>query len=212
MTRNQLHGKKFEDWIKACGRFPGSSDAARLPTARFDIEARFDRELGLPTSIKATGNKTIGLSDARGFWEVSETIRMIVGTFKQDQDQKAFFAIHEFILAADVLNRLRGDLSLAEVTNLHNGISTQYFAADDYRAARSWAKQQKKSLRVRMANVVLNPKIDSKSQRRFQCSVSLDSLIEQTTLNQTYWCHTERMGEFALPVVLFSSPREFIQS
>jgi isochorismate synthase EntC len=209
MTRNQLHGKKFEDWIKACGRFPGSADAARSQTAPFDIEARFDREFGLPTSIKATGNRTIGLSDARGFWGIDQTIRMIVGTYRQAADRKTFFAIHEFILTAEALRNLRGHLSVVEVAELHQGISTNQFAAGDYKAARLWAKSQKKSLSHRMGKVVLNPKIDSKSQRRFQCSVSLTALIEQTTPTEAYCCHTERMGEFALPVDLFSTRREF---
>ena len=99
MTKNQLHGKKFEDFIKGCGRFPGASDAERSVTASFDIEGRFDRELGLPTSIKATGNKGVGLSDARRFWSLNKPFRMIVGAYRQEVDQKVFSQVHEFILS-----------------------------------------------------------------------------------------------------------------
>lgn len=68
MTNNQLHGKRFEDFIKGCGLFPGSSDSGRSVTAGFDIEAKFDKIRGLPTSVKSSGSDGIGLSDARRFF------------------------------------------------------------------------------------------------------------------------------------------------
>jgi hypothetical protein len=209
MTRNQLHGKKFEDWIKACGRFPGSADAGRSPTARFDIEARFDRERGLPTSVKATGNNSVALSDARGFWKIQETIRMIIRHYRQIGGRKSFVTVHEFILSAEMLNRLRGDISHSDVDRLHQGISIIQFPNGQHVQARMWVKEQQAALRNKRGHVILNPKIDSKAQRRVQCSVALSALIEICASEEGYIRHDERMGEFALPADLFSTVREF---
>jgi hypothetical protein len=53
MTRNQLHGKKFEDLIKACGLFSGSADGGRSATASFDIEAKYDRAMSPPIELNS---------------------------------------------------------------------------------------------------------------------------------------------------------------
>lgn len=37
-SKNQLHGKIFEDLMKASGRFMGSADIGRSSTQGFDIE------------------------------------------------------------------------------------------------------------------------------------------------------------------------------
>ena len=209
MTRNQLHGKTFEDWIKACGRFPGSADAGRSPTAGFDIEPRFDRKMELPTSIKTTGNNIVGLSDARAFWAIDHDIRMIVGSYKQNPDRKTFATIHEFILSAEILLKLRGDISVAEVEALHQGISMANFPAGGHVGARIWAREQNACLKLRAGQVVLNPKIDSKRQRRVQCSIALIALIDVSIEGESYVCHRERMGDVALPYEQFSTRREF---
>jgi hypothetical protein len=76
MNAVQFHGKTFEDILKAV-LFPGSADAARPATSGVDIEAKFDKHLALPTSIKsakaakAIGRTGISLSDARGFWSIN---------------------------------------------------------------------------------------------------------------------------------------------
>ena len=57
--------------------------------------------------------------------------------------------------------------------------------------------------------VVLNPKIDSKGQRRVQCSVPLAALIDACEANVNYWCHEDRIGDVALPIIYYSSRRQF---
>jgi hypothetical protein len=122
MTNNQLHGKKFEDLIKSCGLFSGSADGGRSPTATFDIEAKYDKILGLPTSIKSTGSNIVGLSDARSFFANSEKYRMLVGRYKQVGPHKQFHNVHEFILTPETLAKLRGEVLLDDVTAFHDGL------------------------------------------------------------------------------------------
>lgn len=169
----QAHGKRFEDFVKACGLFPGSSDQGRSPTSDFDIEAKFDRRLGLATSVKSTGSEIVTLADARRFFAIAEPFRMIVGRYWQVDDTKEFREIHEFILTEASLTKVRGELNHAQITDFHNGLLLGSFPAGEHVAARAWAQERKRELAPVIGSVVLNPKIDSKRQRRLQCSVSL---------------------------------------
>jgi hypothetical protein len=209
MTNNQLHGKKFEDLIKACGLFPGSADGGRPVTARFDIEAKFDKQLQLPTSIKSTGGDGVGLSDARRFWRIEEAYRMIVGCYQQEHDVKVFGQVHEFLLDQAILAELRGDVSYDEVEAFHQGLSLTVFPKGSHANARAWAQAQKEIYAGRESAIILNPKIDSKTQRRLQCSVSLAALIEKCAAHGQYVVHTDWIGEFKLPLTLNSSARKF---
>ena len=210
MINHQLHGKSFEDLIKACGLFRGSSDGGRLPSASFDIEARFDREHSLPTSIKTSKGIYVSLSDARRFWNIDTNFRMIVGSYKQvTTDRKRFDVIHEFLITPAILNNLRGEVSLNHVTLFHNGISLKRFSKDKYREARMWAKEQKNLLSSLSSKIILNPKIDSKMQRRLQCSISINDLINACTQQQRYINHTDHIGDYPLPLDIISTARTF---
>ena len=78
---NQLHGKRAEDILKAC--FPGASDNERSPFSLWDIEARFDADDRLPTSIKTSINNSINFADARYIWSVNEKYRLLIWRYHQ---------------------------------------------------------------------------------------------------------------------------------
>jgi|CXWL01.1.fsa_nt_gi hypothetical protein len=211
MTNNQLHGKKFEDLIKACGLFQGAADAGRGPTAEFDIEARFDRQRILPTSIKSSGNDTINLSDARRFFRIANPFRMLVARYQQNGAQKSCGNVHEFIVTMPVLEQLRGQFTLADVTEFHHGLLIDHFPVGQHGAARNWARERKLKLAAKTSKIILNPKIDGKSQRRLQCSVQLGDLIGACQRDGTYILHDETIGDLVLPIVQISAPRQFIR-
>ena len=209
MTNNQLHGKKFEDLIKACGLFSGAADRSRSVTAGMDIEAIFDKQRGLPTSIKTTGSRTVTLDDARRFWALNYSFRMLVGLHDQVDGQKHFGVVHEFILTPDHLNELRGAIVADDVARLHHGISLGNFSSGEHFEAREWIGQQLRLLPLDQSHIILNPKIDSKEQRRLQCSVSIDALIDVTRRDGNQMAHTDYIGSLPLPIRLISSRREF---
>lgn len=208
MTRNQLHGKKFEDLIKGCGLFPGAADQSRSSTVGIDIEAKFDRLHGLPTNIKTTGSGILTLSDARRFWVIDYPFRMIVGSYRQLDDRKYFSLIHEFFVLPADLNLLRGNVTAQEVEVLHFGISLTAFPAGQHADARTWVQQQKVKLADRVTRVTLTPKIDSKNQRRMQCSIRLVDLIAVTQSGGRHTEHVENIGDLVLPIILISSKRK----
>lgn len=188
-------------------------------TAAFDIEGRFDRRLGLPTSVKATGGDAVALADARRFWSISEPFRMLVGCYRQDGLHKVFHTIHEFVLYDAMLDALFGDIGQSEVAAIHEGVSLARFRRDDYEAARKWAHAAVEALASRRGLISLNPKIDSKGQRRLQCSVSLRALTSLAAQYSSYFSgeleqtnhviHQNQLGRIVLPLSLVSSQREF---
>ncbi len=208
MSENQQHGKAFETLIRDCGLFRGASEFPEPSTAKFDISARFD-PAGLPTSIKATSNRVIAMADARRFWELDCTIRLIVGRYRQTGSDKRFDMIHEFILTAEDLGVLRGDITSDDVARLHSGIGPEAFPIGQHGEARAWAKQEKKALVTRATQTTLSPKIDSKKQRRLQCSVTIDAVMALTSGTSRHTVHANRFGDLALPLIVSSSLREF---
>lgn len=209
MSQNQKHGKLFEDFIKGCGLFPGAADGGRSPVAGFDIEARFDRHDGLPTSIKVTGGRIVTLSDARRFFAVNAPLRIIVGHYQQIGDTKSFGEIHQFVLSVEGLKWLRGEISLAEVEAFHLGLMLNQFPIGMHVQARIWARQRKTELAKRVSRIKLDQKIGSDSQRRLQCSVRLADLIEAATFGGSHTLHTERIGDSLLPQRFASGLRQF---
>jgi hypothetical protein len=209
MSPNQLHGKRFEDFIKSCGLFPGSADAARSPTSPFDIEARFDRVCGLPTSIKTTGSNVVTLADARRFFATPAPYRMLVGRYRQVGDRKEFCEVHEFMLTDRALDDLKGELSLGDVAAFHEGLHISRFPLGMHQDARRWSRDRQRQLRSRASRIVLNPKIDSGTQRRLQCSLRLTSLVEAASHWGEYMLHTEQIGSVILPIVQASPRRTF---
>lgn len=197
--RSQIHGKVFEDMIKACELFSSSADSERSPTASFDIEARFDREHGLPISIKTTKTNSIGLADARKFVSISEPFKMIVGCYKQNGNIKEFFEVYQFIITNEAHALIVGNLSSKFVSCFHEMISMESLTS--YDQARKIAHAIN-SVPFE-TNLSLNPKIDSKRQRRLQTSISINSL---KSLCETA-CYTETFSNLVLPLRIVSPSR-----
>lgn len=224
MSRDQLHGKAFEDQIKAA-LFRGSADEGRTATSKFDIEPKFDKTYYLATSIKSAKNTrslSVGLSAATRFWENTEPFRMIVGLYTQQADRKRFDVVHEVLIHGDMFGHLKGAISYPEVESVHVGMGIKNFPRGTHAAARSWAKAQLDPLRKRQGIVVLNPKIDSKDQRRLQCSLKLGELIDLACAappyrdpdraliaNTNHRVYTDSIGASFLPFFVAGGSREF---
>lgn len=202
---DQMHGKVFENLVKAANGMFGyaAADRHRAPDEPFDIGAELDICHGLATSVKTTNGSTITLSDARSFWQSLERApyRILVGHYRQRRDRKTFFQISEFIVKPEHAKALLGEVTLAEIETFHNGMKG--FGKGAHVAARAWAIEEKQRLGKRLGHVTLNPKIDSKSQRRLQCSVDLRNLWSTCGVHH----HTSAFGKIALPVSILSGPR-----
>lgn len=178
---NQLHGKTFEDMIKAC--YPGSSDGGRTNTAAIDIESKFDAILHLPTIIKTTKSNVVGLSDAQRFWNINRPYRLLVGQYTQCGNSKKFNIIYEFMVSIPDHQKLISNISIDVVISLSKQIKT-------YRIGEHAIAQREMHDLISPLNehslITLNPKIDSKSQRRLQCSTTISRLISAGIIPTVY--------------------------
>jgi hypothetical protein len=173
MSLNQSHGKTFEDHLKSA--FPGTSDSDRSYLSQWDIEKEYDKIDNLPTSIKTSKNNVIELADARKIWKISEPYRLIVSQYKQNGIIKEFYILYEFKITKNEHIKMLGDITYTEVENFHNNLLI--FTKGQHESARKFAKITKAALYSRSI-IQLNPKIDSKCQRRLQSSINLEKLVE----------------------------------
>ena len=200
---NQLHGKIFEDFIKPL--FPGSADHSRSPSSLFDIEGNFDKQNNLPTNIKSKNinSKIIEMADARKFMSINEPFRLLILYYKQEKNSKNLTKIDEYILNENNISIIKGDLLLDDVDIFHNLLLE--FPYGSHIEARDFAKKYKQNLKQKNTYLKLNPKIDSKNQRRLQCSLNindLNSLIIPSSYNDEY-------NGLYLPLRIKSGIREF---
>jgi hypothetical protein len=202
MSNNQLHGKTYEDHLKSA--FQGSADHERSPMSPWDIEKDYDKINKLPTSIKTTGSNVVDLADARKFWSVKEPYRLLVAQYKQTGDVKNFHTLYEFHITAEEHVKLLGDVTSSEVEDFHNALLS--YGKGFHNEARQFAKLKKASLKYRSV-AQLNQKIDSKAQRRLQCSITLAALLANVK-DRTIYSSTEFYRKISVSFSIQSSKRE----
>ena len=219
MSTSQFHGKAFErEVISTCFGVPKEIAESFNDTAIFDIPlgvVTCKHPTGNPVSIKTAAVKaaaraaTVCLSDARRVWSWREQIVLVVGLYNQIGDEKHFHSIYEFRFNLSELERskLYGEITLDEVTFFHERLKS--FEIGQHAAARAWAKTLKKAWKARTGVIQLNPKIDSKNQRRLQCSAAITALVDACEDSELF--RDEYRG-LQLPYVVSSSSREFRSS
>lgn len=219
MSHNQKHGLTVEAIISKALRVPVASN----PTSPFDIMPD-NLGPGEAGSIKSVKTKTpVCLADARRMFNwvsnvkkesscsVDPTLRIICVEYAQEGPVKHIFKVIELILKDDEETHklFWGDLTLADINEFHDSLGLQNFPKGDHEAARKFAKAKKKELARRGGIIDLNPKIDSKSQRRLQCSLKLmnPEILESLKNKGLVTEYHQRYGEIELPIPLNSTAR-----
>ena len=164
---NQLHGKRAEDILKAC--FPGASDNERSPFSLWDIEARFDADDRLPTSIKTSINNSINFADARNIWSVNEKYRLLIWRYHQvNVTMIQYDVLDEYIVMRDEHRKLLGNITSQEVEDYHKSIQYDRFSKDETEECREFAQAYKIERNFENRSLItLCPKIQD-TQRRVQ--------------------------------------------
>lgn len=205
MSINQLHGKTYEDHIKSA--FQGSADHSRSTASMWDIEASYDKIGHMPTSIKTTKSNIVCMADARRFWEVNEGYRLLVCQWRQKSNCiKYFYKMYEFLITKEEHSQMIENVSLVEIADFHAKI--QSYGVGQHKEARLFAKIHKAELQGRTC-VILNPKIDSKDQRRLQCSLNVTTLMKLTKDFTTYDEENPFYRDLDITLKIRSSEREF---
>lgn len=170
----QAHGLIFEEWVRTT-----FFDGYRPPgyTQRWDIPAAANlRHGGIPVNPKAAKYGTpVDLGDALRQRAIDEPFLLVVGFWRQEGDTKRFVNIVAPRVDPAVWRRLWGPVTLADLRRLDAVIKDRSLSPAEARAA---AQKMKNSPPFSQSVIVLNPKIDSKNQRRLQCSLRFDDVFK----------------------------------
>jgi hypothetical protein len=170
----QRHGLVFEEWIDdtffAGYRPPGY-------TQKWDIPAAENQDHGaVPVNPKAVKyGAPVDLGDALRQFDIDEPFLLVLGFWQQAGDEKRFVNIVAPRIEPAAWRKLWGPVTRADLEKLDAVIKDKALTPEQARAA---AQKIKGAPPVPLAVIEVNPKIDSHTQRRLQCSLRFADVFE----------------------------------
>lgn len=170
----QQHGLVFEQWVRDTFF---DSYRPESYTQKWDIPAAANRNHGLvPVNPKATKFGTpVDLGDALRQIRISEPFMLILGYWQQAGDTKRIVNIVAPTITPEQWQKLWAPVTLADLEKLDAVIKDRSLTPAQ---ARERAQAIKKAPPFSQSVIVVNPKIDSKGQRRLQCSLRFADLFK----------------------------------
>lgn len=170
----QRHGIIFEEWIRDTF-FDGYVPAGY--TQKWDIPAEANlRHGGVPVNPKAARYRTpVDFGDALRQFDIAEPFILVVGYWVQEGPEKRVVNIVAPRIEPATWRKLWSPITRADLEKLDAVIKDRSL---DFREARKRAHALKSAPPFSEAIMVVNPKIDSKGQRRLQCSLRSDDLFK----------------------------------
>ena len=172
---SQAHGFTWENHIKKnVYEIQSIADYTR----KNDVDPDENKIDGCAVSIKTSGGMSVDMGDARRIFEATDgdPYHMVVVQYDQIDDNKVLTHVMEVDLT-DARKILFGDLTYQEISDFHEELKRippgRVQKEDKLYLSRS-AELNRKS-----KEIILRPKVDSKKQRRLQCSFT----------NIDYFCH-----------------------
>lgn len=179
MSEVQAHGNEYEDLIihERTGLSKKEYDALKVNgyTSEFDLckELIVDHD----ASIKTTSSNTICCSDLLKMMSHTGDYRLIVGCYEQVNNEKVFHTEYEFFIESQHYEMLWAGMNYELIENYVNRIKSIEKGEERQRQYQLVAESWKSEIQSDQSMFVINPKVDSKKQRRVQCSTHLDKLI-----------------------------------
>ena len=167
MPRNerQIHGFTFEDWLK-------KTFFDIYYTSEWDISKKLNpNPVGGPISIKtAKWRGSVYFGDATRQFQINQPFTLIVGFWKSEANKKKIAKIVESVVSPDKWKEIWKPLTAETIRELDILIKDRSVSPE---IARNRIQEKLLTLRNKKPTIItLNPKIDSKTQRRLQCSLS----------------------------------------
>lgn len=210
MAEVQSHGFTFEKWVRDhfFGGYVGSYmqkwDVDPAHNLYDQVPPEFRH---LPVSIKTAKIGTpIGLGDVLRQRQIDHDFLMITGFWQQHtRTEKWIIDIGYVAFSADLWDKLWGQLSLSELRFIDAIVKD---TGEHYSSVRQRAKQWKQQPAVQSSTIVINPKIDSKTQRRIQCSLPVDTFWKLASRGVSRIASATLWNE-PFPNPIISAPRVF---
>ncbi len=170
----QKHGLVFEEWIRDTF-FDGYAPPSY--TQKWDIPAAANTlHGGVPVNPKAAKDRTpVDLGDALRQYDIAEPFILIIGYWRQDGEKKRFVNIVAPRIEPDAWRKLWGPVTRADLEQLDAVIKDRALSPAE---ARRQAQAIKNAPPFTESVIVVNPKIDSKTQRRLQCSMRFEDVFK----------------------------------
>ena len=204
----QQHGLVFEEWVRNT-----FFDGYRPPnyTQKWDIPAAVNTRFGgVPVNPKAIKyGAPVDLGDALRQFQIAEPFILVVGFWQQIGDEKRFVNIIAPRIDPAAWRKLWGPVTLADLERLDRVIKDKSLTPEQARAA---ALKLKNAPPFTQSVIVLNPKIDSKTQRRLQCSLRFDDVFQHLVPGGNSAAQDQpALWGVAFPTAVVSKPRTFVR-
>lgn len=178
MSEVQAHGNAYEDLKirELTGLSKNEYDNLKPNgyTSSFDLVEGIIIDYNV--SIKVTGKKTVECADILKRMEETE-YTLIVACYTQHNNNKVFHTEYEFYITPEDYSKLWGTMTYESVKtfvdfvkNIPNGKEGQKNTLKD-------RKILQEQIQCKNSLMKINPKVDSKNQRRVQCSFKLDEML-----------------------------------
>lgn len=163
----QQHGFAFEAWVR--DTFFAGYHPSRY-TQQWDIPASANHTHGgVPVNPKATKHGTpVDLGDALRQFDINEPFVLVIGYWQPDGSGKRLVKAIAPRIEPAVWRKLWEPITRADLERLIAVIRDPTLTPAQARAA---AQRIKRAPPFNQAIMQVNPKIDTKSQRRLQCSL-----------------------------------------
>ena len=174
----QAHGNHYENEVirERTGMTKEEYDALKENgyTSEFDLASGLVVDYN--GSIKTTKNNTICCSDLLRKMK-HDDYHLIVGVYKQVGKTKVFHTEYEFFITPADREVLWGDMKYENVEAFVNYVKSIPAGKEAQQSTKSTRKLFQEEVQCKSALFKINPKVDSKKQRRVQCSLHIDKLI-----------------------------------
>ncbi len=169
----QGHGFAFEDWV-AHTFFPTARQGGY--TDKWDIPAHANLEHGgIAVNPKATQfRQPVGLGDALRQYDIAEPFLLVLGYWEKRGDTRTWVKAYVRRIEPEEWRALWHPIQREDLARLDAVIKDRRLSPED---ARQKAQEIKARPPFTEAVMTVNPKIDSKTQRRLQCSLSYAKVV-----------------------------------
>ena len=157
-------GKKEYDALKGKGGYTSSMDIVK------GLHADKNR------SVKTAKGNKVDCGDILKRMNEKE-YDVVVGQWRQKGDNKIFHTEYIFNITPEDCDKLWGSMKYELVEEYDTFIKSIPHGKEAQQATKVERTSRKKILADKNALMVIHPKVDSKKQRRVQCSFKIDKLI-----------------------------------
>lgn len=160
MAERQKHGFVFQKKVEELFNYETDPNY----TAKWDMV--IDSTLYSIKNIKI--GAAVELGSLRRFYENTEPFKMIIGW----HDTKQIHGVEEINFTSEVLSELKGTIKPETVYKACDTLTLSNFPVGHHEEARSYFKTWKAKYASELGALTVTGKVDSKSQRRWQCNIN----------------------------------------